>query len=132
MRAATRITIVAIALALSGCGSDPAASEAHSGKRLDGSAPAAFSICKACHSAEPGKTIIGPSLHGVFGRKAGTLAGASYSPAMTGSGLVWDEATLDAFLASPMVNVPGTRMSYAGQTDPAKRAAIIAYLRTLK
>lgn len=132
MRAATRITIVAIALALSGCGSDPAASEARSGKGTDGSAPSAFSICKACHSVEPGKTVIGPSLHGVFGRKAGSLAGASYSPAMTGSGLVWDEATLDAFLTSPMAKVPGTRMTYAGQTDPARRAASIAYLKTLK
>lgn len=132
MRAATCITIVAIALALSGCGSDPAASEARSGKGIDGSAPSAFSICKACHSVEPGKTVIGPSLHGVFGRKAGSLAGASYSPAMAGSSLVWDAATLDAFLASPMAKVPGTRMTYAGQADPARRAAIIAYLKTLK
>ena len=127
-----RIAIAALLFALSGCGNDPEASEARLRKGPDGSAPSAFSICKACHSVERGKTIIGPSLHGVFGRKAGSLAGASYSPAMAGSGLLWDEATLDAFLTSPMVKVPGTRMTYAGQADPAKRAAIIAYLKALK
>lgn len=76
--------------------------------------------------------MTGPSLFGISGRTAGSAAGYSYSPAMTGSGLTWDDATLDAFLASPMAKVPGTRMTYAGQSDPARRAAIVAYLKTLK
>ena len=51
---------------------------------------------------------------------------------MKNSGKVWDEATLDNFLTNPMSNVPGTRMSYMGQSDPAKRKAVIDYLKTLK
>jgi cytochrome c len=94
--------------------------------------PAPFKICKSCHSVEKGKTVIGPSLFGITGTKAGEVAGYSFSPAMKASGLTWDDATLDAFLTSPMKSVPGTRMTYAGQSDPAKRAEIIAYLKTLK
>ena len=75
---------------------------------------------------------VGPSLAGVVGRKAGTLAGFSFSEALKGSGKTWDEATLDAFLTSPMAAVPGTRMTYAGQSDPAKRRDVIDYLGTLK
>ena len=95
-------------------------------------APSAFAICKSCHAVEKGKTVIGPSLFGIVGTKAGDVAGYSFSPAMKASGLTWDDATLDAFLTSPMKAVPGTRMTYAGQSDPAKRAEIIAYLTTLK
>jgi len=95
-------------------------------------APSAFAICKSCHSVEQGKTVIGPSLFAIVGTKAGGVAGYSSSPAMKASGLTWDDATLDAYLAGPMKTVPGTRMTYAGQADPAKRAEIIAYLKTLK
>ena len=69
---------------------------------------------------------------GVFGRKAGSDPSFVYSEAMKTSGKVWDEATLDAWLSNPMGMVPGTKMTYMGQSDPAKRAATIAYLKTLK
>ncbi|MDF8332900.1 c-type cytochrome [Novosphingobium cyanobacteriorum] len=95
-------------------------------------APPAFGICKSCHAIEPGKTLIGPSLAGIYGAKAGDMQGYQASPALKAANLTWDEATLDKWLANPMALVPGTRMTYAGQTDPAKRQQIIAYLKTLK
>ncbi|MFC3172872.1 c-type cytochrome [Novosphingobium bradum] len=95
-------------------------------------APAAFAQCAACHSPVPGKHGIGPSLAGVYGTKAGEIAGYAFSPALKASGLTWDDATLDKWLAGPMRLVPGTRMTYAGQSDPAKRAELIAWLKTLK
>lgn len=95
-------------------------------------APPAFGICRSCHSIEKGQTIIGPSLVGVYGTKAGDIPGYDFSPALKASGLVWNDATLDKWLTNPVALVPGTRMGYAGQPDPAKRAAIIAYLKTLK
>lgn len=94
--------------------------------------PAAFAQCAACHSVEPGVIGIGPSLAGVVGRKAGTLPGFTYSDAMKAYGKTWDAAALDTFLTSPAKALPGTRMTYMGQSDPAQRQAVIAYLTTLK
>ncbi|BEV02317.1 c-type cytochrome [Novosphingobium olei] len=125
----------ALPLALAACGAktdDGTAAQAGAETTVADAAPAAFGICKSCHAVEKGKTVIGPSLYGIVGTKAGDVAGYSFSPALKGSGLVWDEATLDKWLENPMKLVPGTRMSYAGQADPEKRKAIIAYLKTLK
>lgn len=97
-----------------------------------GGRPASFAQCVACHAVEPGKNGIGPSLAGVAGSAAGAVAGFAYSSALKTSGLTWDDATLDAWLTAPMKKVPGTRMAYAGMADPAKRAELIAYLKTLK
>jgi cytochrome c len=89
--------------------------------------------CGVCHSADkPAKNKIGPSLLGVMGRKAGTAPGANYSAAMKAYGQVWTTANLDAFLAAPSKTVPGTNMTVAGVKDPAKRANLIAYLKTRK
>jgi cytochrome c2 len=93
--------------------------------------PQAFNQCTACHSTAPGKTIIGPTLAHVYGRKAGTLPGFQYSDAMKNSGLTWNQANLDAFLANPAGKVPGTLMGLAGISDAAQRKAIIDYLKTL-
>ena len=60
-----------------------------------------FAKCRACHSAEPGKNGVGPSLAGVFGRKSGTLPGFTYSKAMVEKALVWDEKTLAGYLTDP-------------------------------
>lgn len=95
-------------------------------------APAAFNQCKACHSTEPGKNGIGPSLAGIYGTKAGEVAGYDFSDAMKNSGLTWDAATLDKYLTKPMEVVPGTKMSFGGLKDADKRKAVIDYLKSLK
>lgn len=95
-------------------------------------APASFASCKACHAVQPGKHGIGPSLAGVHGAKAGSAAGYTYSAANRASGVTWDDATLDAYLTAPAKAMPGTKMTYAGMADPAKRKELIAYLKALK
>ena len=91
-----------------------------------------FAQCQICHSVTPGKNMIGPSLHGVVGRKAATEAGYSYSSAMKQSGLVWTPAALAKFLTAPMTDVPGTHMTFAGLSSAKDRADVIAYLATQK
>ncbi len=87
--------------------------------------------CQMCHgntgSAASG---IGPNLYGVVNRKAGATAFA-YSPALKGSNLIWDRATLDRFLSGPGKLVPGTKMPVS-ISDPAERASIVTYLSTLR
>ena len=88
-----------------------------------------FTRCSSCHSATE-QNKVGPHLSGVFGRPAGTVAGASYSKAMTASGMTWNEQTLEAFLTDPARVLPGTTMS-ARLPNPQDRADVIAYLKTL-
>jgi cytochrome c len=87
-----------------------------------------FVDCAACHAPQPGVTNVGPSLTGVFGRKAGTLGDFRYSPALKRSGITWTAQTIDTFIAEPLKLVPANRMPYAGMTDAADRADLIAYL----
>lgn len=84
--------------------------------------------CATCHSIEEAGRGSGPSLAGVFGREAGSLEGARYSPAMQEAGLTWDEETLEQFLGNPRDTVPGTTMAVR-ISDPAQRAAIISFLQ---
>jgi cytochrome c2 len=93
--------------------------------------PAAFAQCKACHSAEPGKNGLGPSLAGIYGEKAGAVPGFDFSDAMKNSGIVWNEEALDRFLIDPKGTVPGNKMPFAGLKDAAKRKAIIDYIKAL-
>jgi len=88
-----------------------------------------FLVCKTCHSLEPGKNGVGPSLHGVFGRKAGTESGFNYSPAMVNSNVVWNEDTLSKYLADPKGFIPGNKMPFPGLADAQKRQAVITYLK---
>ena len=90
-----------------------------------------FAQCSVCHSTD-GANGVGPSLKGVVGRKAGEFAGFRFSRALKASGLVWDEKSLDLYLTDPQKAVPGNVMPFAGLTDPKLRAALIAYLVTLK
>lgn len=83
--------------------------------------------CGTCHTIAPGAPKMGPPLKGVVGRKAGTLAGFAYSPALKASGVTWSADSLDKYLAKPMAFVPGTKMM-VGLPDATKRAAVVAYL----
>ena len=83
-----------------------------------------FTRCSSCHAVTE-QNKVGPHLSGVFGRTAGTVAGASYSKAMTASGMTWDEQTLDAFLTEPTRVLPGTTMS-ARLPNPQDRADVVA------
>lgn len=88
-----------------------------------------YDKCIACHS--PSLNRIGPRHQGVVGRTAGGLTDFAYSPALKKAGFVWDEARLDQWLTNPEKLVPGNRMGFRLQ-DPAQRADVIAYLKTLK
>jgi nitrite reductase (NO-forming) len=86
-----------------------------------------FRKCQACHSMEPGKTILGPSLAGILGRKAGSDPGYSYSPAMKQANIVWDAKSLDAYLRDPQKLVPGNKMPFPGLKTDNDRADVIAF-----
>ncbi|RJF85447.1 c-type cytochrome [Sphingomonas cavernae] len=96
--------------------------------------PAEFQPCTVCHTDKKGDPHrLGPNLFGIMGTKAGThAAGFAYSPGMKEAGFNWDRAKLDAYLEMPAKVVPGTKMVYPGQKDPAKRKVIIDYLETLR
>ena len=87
-----------------------------------------FRKCQACHSLEPGKNTLGPSLAGVIGRKAGAQPNYNYSPSMKQANIVWDAKTLDAYLADPQKLVPGNRMPFPGLKTGHDRTDVIAYL----
>jgi cytochrome c2 len=115
------VGLVAANLPSSAMAADPAAGKA-----------AFTSTCSICHSVQPGKNMVGPSLAGIVGRKTGSVPGFRYSPANQNANLTWDEATLDKYLQSPRTTIPGTTMTYGGLKDDTKRADLIAYLATLK
>jgi nitrite reductase (NO-forming) len=87
-----------------------------------------FRKCQACHSTEAGKNMLGPSLSGLIGRKAGTEAGYNYSPAMKSADIVWSLQTLDQYLTDPAKVVPGNKMPFPGLKTDDDRADVIAYL----
>lgn len=86
-----------------------------------------YARCLACHALATDR--VGPRHCGLFGRLAGSVPGFGYSQAMKSSNIVWNDKTLDRFLAKPLAMVPGTAMTYDGVPDPAERADLIAYLR---
>jgi cytochrome c len=88
---------------------------------------AIYSRCLACHALTYDRT--GPRHCGLFGRKAGSVPGFSYSEAMKNSKIIWTESSLNAFLKAPLQAIPGTSMGYAGIQDPQERADLIAYLK---
>ena len=91
-----------------------------------------FAKCKACHEVEKGVNKVGPTLKGVVGRKAASVEGYKYSEAMLAKGaegVVWDEATLTAYLPDPKGFVPKTKMAFAGLKKPEDVANVIADLK---
>lgn len=122
MRLARAIAAAAIATGV------PAAVAAPAGNAARGEA--LYERCFACHSLETDRA--GPRHCGLFGRRAGSVPGFDYSPAMRASGIVWGAETLDRFLAAPTAVVPGTSMGYAGIASAQERADLIAYLRAAR
>ena len=120
-----RIVTAAIALAFAaalGSGTALAEGDAAKGKKV-------FNKCKTCHSFDTGKKKIGPHLKGIVGREAGSVEGYKYSKAMKAADIVWDEASLDAFLKKPRAFLKGTKMTFAGVKKESQRQDLIAYLK---
>jgi cytochrome c len=88
-----------------------------------------FARCAACHSVDANVNKIGPSLHGIIGRPAGSIADFKYSDAMKNSGLTWDVATIDKYITKPKELVPGNKMIFPGMPKPTDRADLISYLQ---
>jgi cytochrome c len=115
LRAAIVLALGAAAAGAAGAAGDP------------GHGEEVYTRCLACHALASDR--VGPRHCGLIGRRAGSVPGFAYSSAMKKSGLVWNEKTLDRFLAKPMKVVPGTAMTYDGVPDAKDRADLIAYLR---
>jgi len=89
-----------------------------------------FRACAACHSLQPDKNMTGPSLAGIWERKAGSVKSFDrYSAALQHSGVVWNEKSLDAWLKSPAHFIPGNYMTFDGIANAAQRADLIAFLK---
>lgn len=111
-----------VALLALSTGTAQAQGDAANGEKL-------FARCKACHSLEAGENKIGPSLAGLFGRKAGGVEGFNYSDAMKSADVVWDEETLSNYLADPREFIPGNKMLFPGLPKEQDRLDIVAYLK---
>ncbi len=90
---------------------------------------AKFGLCRSCHTITPGgANMTGPNLHGVFGRKAASVAKYNYSDVLKQANITWDGPHLDQWLADPKNYLPGTKMTFAGLKDANDRRDLIAYL----
>jgi cytochrome c len=89
-----------------------------------------FDACAACHSLQPDQNMTGPSLAGVWNRKAGTLASFTrYSPALKSANIEWNDKTLDEWIADPQHLIPSNEMTFAGIKDPQQRTDLLAFLK---
>ena len=87
-----------------------------------------FEDCRACHTIDAASNGVGPSLKGVFGRRAGALEDFRYSPALKRADITWTRQTMDSYIADPQKAVPANRMPYAGMPDAKDRADLIEYM----
>ena len=118
---AAPLAVAALALTIAAAGAAHADGDSARGEKK-------FEECAACHSLTDGDNRVGPSLHGVIGRKAAALDDFRFSPALKRSAITWTPDTLEAFIADPQKTVPANRMPYAGMPDAGDRADLIAYL----
>ena len=124
MKKALSLTAMIAVLSVSAIGAANAA-DAEAGKKV-------FNKCKACHTLAAGKHRIGPSLAGVFGRKAGTVDKYKFSKAMTEAGeggLIWSEKTLTEYLVKPRDYIKGTKMTFAGLKKQSDIDNLMAFLK---
>jgi cytochrome c len=122
-RAMIRQCALLLGITFAGAGAAQAAGDPEKGQQMFNRQ------CRSCHSLEPGKNGIGPTLHGVLGRKAGTVENYSYSPAMRRAAVTWDEATLKQYLADPHKLIPGDKMAFAGIKSESELDELIAFLK---
>ncbi len=120
MKKLTILAAVFAALALSA--GNASAADAAKGKKV-------YNKCKACHALKAGKNKVGPTLHGLFGRKAATVPNFKYSKAMKASGVTWDEESLRAYLKKPRKFIKGTRMAFVGIKKKKQMDDLVAYLK---
>jgi cytochrome c len=114
------VTLVIISLDVSGVRSEGNSSR---GQRV-------FGACAACHSLQPDQNMTGPSLADLWNRKAGSVASFNrYSPALQSSNIVWNDKTLDEWVADPQHFIPGNQMTFAGIKDGQQRADLLAFLK---
>lgn len=128
-----KLRLASVALVLGGCLSLTGPAHAQGapdeatlklGKRV-------FLMCRSCHGTEDdGRHKVGPNLHGVFGRKAGSVEGFKFSDAVKNSGIVWTEETINEWLVKPKDFLPGNKMAFAGVPKENERKAVIAYLKS--
>ncbi len=119
MKRSLAVLAFGLSVGLSGLAS---AQDADAGEKV-------FNQCKACHTIEAGgPNRVGPNLHGIVGRKAGSAAGFNYSDAMKAAGS-WDEASLDKYLTDPKAAVPGNKMAFAGVKNDQSRKDLVAFLK---
>ena len=116
---ATAAVIIVAIFSLSG--GARAACDAEVGKRV-------YNKCAVCHSLEEGVHMMGPSLHGMFGRTVGAVEGFVFSEPMAAAGFVWDQQTFASFMENPMQFLPGTTMPFAGIRRLEQREALGCYL----
>src|SRR5438105_401612 len=117
-----RTVVIVFGLALCLAPRPAAAADAEAGK-------AVFNRCKICHTIEAGgHATVGPNLHGIFGRKAGTADSFAYSEAMKNSGIVWDDDTMSKYLRAPRDTVPEGKMAFPGIKNDDELANLLAYL----
>lgn len=115
-------TILAGVAILLGAGG-ASAQDASAGERL-------YVQCRVCHQVGPSaRNAVGPQLNGLFGRKAGSVEGYSYSQANKASDIVWSDETFRDYIRDPKAAMPGTKMIYAGLKDDARIADLAAFLR---
>ena len=118
MRGLLFITLLIVA-----CSGEVRAQDAVAGEKV-------FAVCKACHQiGENAKNVVGPTLNGLIGRKAGSVPGYSYSVANKDSGITWDESTFREYIKDPKAKIPGTKMIYAGLKDEKRTTDLIAFLK---
>ena len=129
-----RVTILAMALSGTACmllsSSASSQTPAQGGDAAAGQ-QAFNNACRTCHTMRDGDNRQGPNLHGIVGRKAGSLSGYGYSSAMKEAGFVWDADRLDRFMANADAVVSGNSMKpFGGVASADDRAKIIAYLQS--